>query len=146
MRLLADECFDERLAARLRSAGHDVVRVPAHSGLGDLAVAGRAEREDRLLLTQDKDFGAIFLDQGRPRRGVILVVWIRQVIPHMADRRDHQSHRLSGSRDTKRRRRSVWFEPLVRASVADIDRLALRLVRLMERAGDDLSGAITVLD
>jgi hypothetical protein len=29
MRLLADERFDERLAARLRSAGHDVVRVAA---------------------------------------------------------------------------------------------------------------------
>ena len=32
MRLLADECFDERLAARLRSEGHEVVRVPAQSG------------------------------------------------------------------------------------------------------------------
>ena len=43
MRFLADECFDERLAAALRRAGHDVVRVPTGSGLDDLAVAGRAE-------------------------------------------------------------------------------------------------------
>ncbi|MGH6886583.1 MAG: DUF5615 family PIN-like protein, partial [Geminicoccales bacterium] len=59
MRLLADECFDERLAVQLRSEGHDVVRVPAESGLDDLAIARRAEREDRVLLTQDPDFGAI---------------------------------------------------------------------------------------
>jgi predicted nuclease of predicted toxin-antitoxin system len=106
MRLLADECFDERLAARLRSTGHDLVRVPAQSGLDDLAVAEWAERDGRLLLTQDKGFGSIFLDQGRPHSGVILV----------------------------------------RASVTNIDRLGLRLVRLIERASDDLSGAITVLD
>jgi uncharacterized protein (DUF433 family) len=57
MKLLADECFDRRLAVRVRSEGHDVVRVPAKSGLDDLAVATRAEREDRLLLMQDTDFG-----------------------------------------------------------------------------------------
>ena len=50
MRLLADQCFDERLAARLRDAGHDVVRVPAQSGLDDLAVAQHAQQEDRVLL------------------------------------------------------------------------------------------------
>jgi predicted nuclease of predicted toxin-antitoxin system len=59
MRLLADECFDERLAGRLRLEGHDTVRVPAHSGLDDLAVAALAEREDRVLLTQDNDSGRL---------------------------------------------------------------------------------------
>jgi len=73
MRLLADECFDERLASALRAAGHDVVRIPARSGLDDLAVARRAEREDRVLLTQDTDFGRIALRHGQPRTGVILL-------------------------------------------------------------------------
>lgn len=69
MRFLADECFDERLAAALRGAGHDVARVPTRSGLDDLAVAGRAERESRVLLTMDKDFGRIAVDLGRPGTG-----------------------------------------------------------------------------
>jgi predicted nuclease of predicted toxin-antitoxin system len=73
MRLLADECFDERLAKALREAGHDVVRVPAQSGLDDLAVARRAQREDRVLLTQDTDFGRIALRHGQPRTGVIIL-------------------------------------------------------------------------
>ena len=73
MRLLADECFDERLVARLRSAGHDVVRVAVHSGLDDRAVAGLAEREDRVLLTQDTDFGAIAMKHGSPRTGMVIV-------------------------------------------------------------------------
>jgi predicted nuclease of predicted toxin-antitoxin system len=73
MRLLADECFDERLAARLRDAGHDVARVPAQSGLDDLAVARRAQRENRVLLTQDTDFGRIALRHGQPRTGVVIL-------------------------------------------------------------------------
>ncbi|MGH6896047.1 MAG: DUF5615 family PIN-like protein [Geminicoccaceae bacterium] len=73
MRLLADECFDERLAVQLRPEGHDVVRVPAESGLDDLAIARRAEREDRVLLTQDTDFGAIALKRGSPHTDVVIV-------------------------------------------------------------------------
>jgi predicted nuclease of predicted toxin-antitoxin system len=73
MRLLADECFDERLAMRLRNAGHDLVRVPARSGLDDLAVAQRAQDEDRVLLTQDTDFGRIALRHGQPRMGVVIL-------------------------------------------------------------------------
>jgi predicted nuclease of predicted toxin-antitoxin system len=71
MRLLADECFDERLAARLRAAGHDVPRVAAQIGSEDLPVAELAERDDRVLLTQDTDFGAVALDDGRPRSRAI---------------------------------------------------------------------------
>ena len=106
MRLLADECFDERLAARLRAAGHDVARVLAQSGLDDLAVARRAEREDRVLLTQDTDFGGIALRHGQPRTGVVIL----------------------------------------RAAIVDLEGVATRLVQLIAHAGDDLSGAITVLD
>jgi predicted nuclease of predicted toxin-antitoxin system len=73
MRLLADECFDERLAVRLRDAGHDVVRIPAQSGLDDLGVARRAQRENRVLLTQDTDFGRIALRHGQPRTGVVIL-------------------------------------------------------------------------
>ena len=54
MKFLADECFDERLAARMRSAGCDVERVPTRSGMDDLAVAALAEGDDRVLLTHDR--------------------------------------------------------------------------------------------
>jgi predicted nuclease of predicted toxin-antitoxin system len=106
MRLLADECFDERLAKALRAAGHDVVRIPAQSGLDDLAVATRAERDNRVLLTHDTDFGGIALRHGQPRTGVVIL----------------------------------------RTAVADLESVATRLVQLIVHAGDDLSGAITVLD
>jgi predicted nuclease of predicted toxin-antitoxin system len=106
MRLLADECFDERLAEALRTAGHDVVRVPAESGLDDRAVARRAEREDRVLLTQDTDFGRIALRHGQPRTGVVIL----------------------------------------RATIANPEAVAVRLVHLVAHAGSDLAGAITVLD
>jgi predicted nuclease of predicted toxin-antitoxin system len=102
MRLLVDE----RLAVRLRDAGHDVVRVPAQSGLDDLAVAQQAQRQDRVLLTQDTDFGRIAVGHGQPLTGVVIL----------------------------------------RASVADLDRVAARLVHLIAHAGNDLANAITVLD
>jgi predicted nuclease of predicted toxin-antitoxin system len=58
VRWLADECVDASLVARLRAAGHDVVYVaeiaPATS---DAEVVGLAQRDGRLLLTEDKDFG-----------------------------------------------------------------------------------------
>jgi predicted nuclease of predicted toxin-antitoxin system len=58
VRWLADECVAAPLVAWLRGAGHDVLYVAeAAAGLSDADVIALALRENRLLLTEDKDFG-----------------------------------------------------------------------------------------
>jgi predicted nuclease of predicted toxin-antitoxin system len=86
---------------RLRAAGHDVVRVAAQSGLDDLAVARRAQREDRVLLTQDTDFGGIALRHRQPRTGVIIlraaVVDLEGVATRLVQLFAHAGSDLSGA-------------------------------------------------
>jgi predicted nuclease of predicted toxin-antitoxin system len=58
MRWPVDECVDAELVKQLRYGGHDVVYVAADgSGATDPQVLQRAREEDRVLLTEDKDFG-----------------------------------------------------------------------------------------
>ena len=60
MRWLADECVDAALVRRLRTAGHDVIyAAEVASGATDAQILRRANDEDRLLLTEDKDFGEL---------------------------------------------------------------------------------------
>ena len=58
MNFLADESFDFRLVRAMRAAGHDVSTVhelaPAAT---DQTVMRLAQNENRILLTEDKDFG-----------------------------------------------------------------------------------------
>lgn len=74
MRWLADECVDASLVRRLRAAGHDVLYV-AELGAGaiDAEVLQRANEEDRLLLTEDKDFGELVFRSRQRAHGIILV-------------------------------------------------------------------------
>ncbi len=74
MRILADENFPGDAVEALRARGHDVlwVRVEA-PGIGDREVLGRAQAEDRIVLTFDKDFGELAFRFGLPATsGVIL--------------------------------------------------------------------------
>ena len=58
MRFLADENFPSAAVAALEKAGHDVVWIGAAApGSSDLDVLAWAAREERVLLTFDKDFG-----------------------------------------------------------------------------------------
>src|ERR1700730_12707773 len=58
MRWLADECVAAALVGQLRAAGHDVSYVAeGESSATDATIARLAHDEDRLLLTEDKDFG-----------------------------------------------------------------------------------------
>ena len=62
-RFLADENFPKRSIDLLRDAGHDVAAIRERDrGATDPDVLERASREDRVLLTFDRDFGEmIFL-------------------------------------------------------------------------------------
>jgi predicted nuclease of predicted toxin-antitoxin system len=71
---LIDECVDADLAALLHRAGHDVVYMSdVAPRAADPEVMNRADREGRLLLTEDKDFGDLVFRQARPVPGIVLL-------------------------------------------------------------------------
>jgi predicted nuclease of predicted toxin-antitoxin system len=74
MRFLLDQNFDRRFAAILRDLGHDVtvVSIDYPHGIPDHEVVAIAQREGRILLTHDTDFGELILREGLPHAGVIL--------------------------------------------------------------------------
>ena len=66
MLLLADENTPETDRA-LRSAGHDVYSATESSpGAADVSHVERAIRDDRLILTFDRDFGELAVRNSRP--------------------------------------------------------------------------------
>jgi hypothetical protein len=72
VRWLVDECVDAGMVSHLRAAGHDAVYMaevaPRDS---DADVTARAQAEQRLLLTEDKDFGDLVFRGGRSVPGVV---------------------------------------------------------------------------
>jgi len=74
MRLLADESCDFRVVRALRAAGHDVMAVlEVAPGADDGVVIELAVREDRIFITEDRDFGQLVYAAAKPTPGVILV-------------------------------------------------------------------------
>ena len=74
MRFLADECCDFAAVRALRTHGHDVLAVSEfqHRSV-DRDVMDLALSENRILLTEDKDFGwLVFAGRVEPP-GVILI-------------------------------------------------------------------------
>jgi predicted nuclease of predicted toxin-antitoxin system len=74
MRILANENFPGDAVAALRERGHDVAWVRADApGSSDRDVLARAQAEDRIVITFDKDFGELAFRRGLPASsGVIL--------------------------------------------------------------------------
>jgi predicted nuclease of predicted toxin-antitoxin system len=73
MRFLADESCDMAVVLALRDAGHDVMRVfDRGRGTKDAQVAQIAQEEQRVLLTEDKDFGQLVHAASRIAVGVVL--------------------------------------------------------------------------
>jgi len=75
MRFLANENFPGAAVAALSASGHDVVWVRmAAPGIADPDVLAWAARENRILLTFDKDFGELARGSALPRTcGVVLL-------------------------------------------------------------------------
>lgn len=74
MRLCANENISQDCVAKLRQNGHDVLWIRESApGSPDLEVLARAQRENRLLITFDKDFGQLVFQRGaEASHGVIL--------------------------------------------------------------------------
>lgn len=74
MRFLIDESTGKRLATLLEKKGHDVVFVGDFMPKAtDESVLAEAEKQNRILITDDKDFGALIFRLNRPTTGVILL-------------------------------------------------------------------------
>ena len=74
MRFLLDESADLPLADYLRAKGHDVTTIVedyTHS-IKDTEVLSIAVSEQRILITNDKDFGELVFHRSLPHRGIIL--------------------------------------------------------------------------
>ncbi len=67
MRFLADENLPLDSVRLLRSRGHDVLAVAESlSGSHDEEILSLAAREDRILLTFDRDYGELIYRRGLP--------------------------------------------------------------------------------
>ena len=98
MRFLLDESADYPLAAFLHQLGHDVTAI-AHDyphALTDLQVLAIARQEQRILITNDRDFGELIFRRRLPHSGVILFrlgaesletkrAWLLHVLHHYAE-------------------------------------------------------------
>lgn len=74
MRLMADENVPGSAVQKLRELGHDVLCVrESLRGASDLTILNRAIDDQRILVTQDKDFGELVFLRGAPGQyGVVL--------------------------------------------------------------------------
>jgi hypothetical protein len=73
-RFPADESCDFAAVRALCAANFDVVAVVEHSpGATDDQVIARSVKEQRVLLTEDKDFGELVFTANRESAGVIFV-------------------------------------------------------------------------
>lgn len=73
MRFLLDESDEYRIADFLQAEGHDITAI-AHDyphALPDAEVLAIAAAEQRVLITNDRDFGNLIVRQKRPHAGVI---------------------------------------------------------------------------
>jgi predicted nuclease of predicted toxin-antitoxin system len=73
-RFLADENVSRLVVERLRAAGFDVASVRETTpGASDKDILDAADSDDRVLITEDRDFGELVVRQRLKVRGVILL-------------------------------------------------------------------------
>ena len=74
MRFLVDESCDAVVLRALRDAGWNVIAVSEQcAGATDPDVIALASNEQRILVTEDKDFGQLVYASGQGHCGVILL-------------------------------------------------------------------------
>jgi predicted nuclease of predicted toxin-antitoxin system len=78
MRLLLDTCVWGGARAAFTEAGHDCVWAGDWSSdPGDAEILETARREERVLVTLDKDFGELAVVQAQPHAGIVRLVELR---------------------------------------------------------------------
>jgi predicted nuclease of predicted toxin-antitoxin system len=74
MRFLADENVSRVTIQRLRAIGFDVTSISeTEPGASDGDVLRAADVQDRILITEDRDFGELVIRQRQEVRGVVLL-------------------------------------------------------------------------
>jgi predicted nuclease of predicted toxin-antitoxin system len=74
MKFIADEGIDSTLVKMLRNEGFDVLYfAETDSGTDDEVILDLANRENRILITKDKDFGELVYRMKKLHAGIILV-------------------------------------------------------------------------
>jgi len=74
MRFVVDECTGPAVAQWLRQQNHDVISVfDEIRGADDKEVIKIASEQNRILITNDKDFGELVFREKKPHKGVILL-------------------------------------------------------------------------
>ncbi|HEY0511412.1 MAG TPA: DUF5615 family PIN-like protein [Thermoanaerobaculia bacterium] len=100
MKFLADENLERSIVERLQEGGHDIAAASDRAGAPDPEVLSRALAEDRILLTNDKDFAELTFLQQKATAGIVLIRLPRLRGPEKAARVfeavDGQGERLHG--------------------------------------------------
>lgn len=74
MRFLVDECTGPGVARWLAEQGHDVYSVFNNApGTPDEELVVKAFAENRIIITNDKDFGEQVFREKKPHKGIILL-------------------------------------------------------------------------
>src|SRR5438093_851329 len=101
MKLLLDTCLSALAKNDLHSAGYDVVWIGARDpDPGDDAILAEAHRDERILITLDKDFGELAIVRGLPHHGIIRLVNLastRQAAVVMTILQKHAAELLAGA-------------------------------------------------
>jgi predicted nuclease of predicted toxin-antitoxin system len=71
MNIFADENIPQQIVTQLRAEGHQVEYVMRR--VEDRILLEDAYKRQALLITSDKDFERLVLDEGRPTTGVLLL-------------------------------------------------------------------------
>lgn len=75
MKVLLDTCIWGGAKKVLEEAGHDTIWVGDFlQDPGDEAIINLAFKENRILVTLDKDFGELAIVKGMPHRGIIRII------------------------------------------------------------------------
>ena len=74
MKFLVDECTGPAVAQWLKEQGHDIFSVYEEArGIDDDSIVMQAFSENRILITNDKDFGEKIFRDKKPHKGIILL-------------------------------------------------------------------------